>query len=90
MFRIPTSRRPTHPGEVLSEEYLIPMKITEHDLADAIHIPYEMIDDIVNRRQGITPLTALRLAKFFGMSPDFWTKLQLRWDLYFNHHAGKE
>ena len=86
MFRIPTSRPPTHPGEVLSEEFLNPMKITAHDLADAIHILYEMINDIVNRRQDITPLTAFRLAKFFGMSPDFWTNLQLRWDFYFSQH----
>jgi addiction module HigA family antidote len=59
------------------------MKITQRELADGIHVPYQRINDIVNGRRGITPSTALRLAKFFGMSADFWMNLQLRWDLYF-------
>ena len=82
MVRVPSSRNPTHPGEMLLEEFLIPMKLTQRELADAIHVPYQRINDIVNGRRGITPSTALRLAKFFGMSPDFWMNLQLRWDLY--------
>ena len=61
----------------------IPMKLTQRELADAIHVPYQRVNDIVNGRRGVTPSTALRLAKFFGMSPDFWMNLQLRWDLYF-------
>jgi len=68
---------------MLLEEFLKPMKLTQRELADAIHVPYQRINDIVNGRRGITPSTALRLAKFFGMSPDFWMNLQLRWDLYF-------
>ncbi len=83
MVRIPTSRAPTHPGEMLLEEFLLPMHITQRDLANAIHVPYQRINDIVNGRRGITPSTALRLARFFGMSPDFWMNLQLRWDMYF-------
>ena len=82
MIRIPTHREPTHPGEMLLEEFLIPMSITQRQLADAIHVPYQRINELVNGRRGITPSTALRLAKFFGMSPDFWMNLQLRWDLY--------
>lgn len=83
MVRVPTSRSPTHPGEILLEEFLNPMGLTQRELADAIHVPYQRINDLVNERRGITPSTALRLAKFFGMTPDFWMSLQLRWDLYF-------
>ncbi len=83
MAQLPTSRTPTHPGEMLLEEFLNPMGLTQRELADAIHVPYQRINDLVNGRRGITPSTALRLAKFFGMTPDFWMNLQLRWDLYF-------
>ena len=83
MVRIPTNRPPTHPGEMLLEEFLNPMSLTQRELADAIHVPYQRINDIVNGRRGITPSTALRLAKFFNMSADFWMNLQIRWDMYF-------
>ncbi len=82
MVRIPKYREPTHPGEMLMEEFLGPMSITQRDLSKAIHVPYQRINEIVNGRRGITPSTALRLAKFFNMSEDFWMNLQLRWDLY--------
>ena len=82
MVRIPTNRPPTHPGEMLLEEFLNPMSLTQRELADAIHVPYQRINDIVNGRRGITPSTALRLAKFFNMSADFWMNLQIRWDMY--------
>ena len=82
MIRMPTHREPTHPGEMLLEEFLLPMEITQRQLADAIHVPYQRVNEIVNGRRGVTPSTALRLARFFGMSPDFWMNLQLRWDLY--------
>jgi addiction module HigA family antidote len=83
MVRVPTNRIPTHPGEMLLEEFLNPMEISQKDLADHIQVPYQRINEIVNGRRGITPSTALRLAKFFDMSADFWMNLQLRWDLYF-------
>jgi antitoxin HigA-1 len=83
MIRIPTHRSPTHPGEMLLEEFLQPMNLSQRELAEALHVPYQRINEIVNGRRGITPSTALRLAKFFGMSADFWMNLQLRWDLYF-------
>lgn len=83
MIRIPTNRTPTHPGEVLLEEFLNPMGLTQRALADALHVPYQRINDVINGRRGISPSTALRLAKFFNISPDFWLNLQLRWDLYF-------
>lgn len=82
MIRVPTHRPPTHPGEMLLEEFLVPMNLTQRDLADAIHVPYQRINEIVNGRRGVTPSTALRLSKFFGTSADFWLNLQLRWDLY--------
>ena len=82
MVRIPTHRPPTHPGEMLLEEFLKPLELTQRHLADAIHVPDRRVNEIINQRRGITPSTALRFAKFFDMSPDFWLNLQLRWDLY--------
>ncbi|SMC64493.1 addiction module antidote protein, HigA family [Desulfocicer vacuolatum DSM 3385] len=82
MVRVPKFREPTHPGKMLMEEFLIPMSITQRDLSKAIHVPYQRINEIINGRRGITPSTALRLAKFFSMSEGFWMNLQLRWDLY--------
>jgi len=87
MVRVPTHRTPTHPGEMLLEEFLKPMGLTQRDLADAIHVPYQRINEIINGRRGMTPATALRLAKFFGVSPDFWLNLQLRWDLFFTEQS---
>ena len=83
MIRIPTHRAPTHPGEMLLEEFLKPMGITQRELSDAINVPYQRVNEIINGKRGITPSTALRLAKFFRVSADFWMNIQLRWDLYF-------
>ncbi len=82
MIRVPTDREPTHPGEMLLEEFLTPLDLTQRDLATAIRVPYQRVNELINRRRGVTPSTALRLAKFFGNSPDFWMLLQYRWDLY--------
>ena len=82
MTRIPTHRPPTHAGEMLLEEFLIPLGLTQQELANAIHVPYQRVNEIINRRRGITPSTALRLAKFFSTSADFWMNLQQCWDLY--------
>ena len=82
MIRIPTHRKPTHPGEMLVEEFLNPMRITQRELANAIHVPYQRVNELVNQKRGVTPSTALRLGKFFGVSADFWLNLQIRWDLY--------
>lgn len=87
MIRVPTHRVPTHPGEMLLTEFLVPLGVTQRTLADGIQVPYQRINEIVHGRRGITPSTALRLAKFFGMSADFWMSLQLRWELY---HIQKE
>lgn len=82
MVRVPTHREPTHPGEMLLEEFLKPMSLSQRDLAEAIHVPYQRVNELVNRKRGVTPSTALRLAQFFGTSAAFWLNLQLRWDLY--------
>ena len=87
MVRIPTHREPTHPGEMLLEEFLNPMGLTQRNLADGIRVPYQRINELVNGRRGITPHTALRLAKFFGTTPDLWMNFQLRWDLYHAQEA---
>lgn len=90
MVRIPTKRQPTHPGEMLLEEFLTPLGITQRELADAIHVPYQRVNELVNQRRGVTPSTALRLARFFSMSEDFWLNLQIRWDLYKAQQTEKE
>jgi len=87
MVRIPTHQEPTHPGAMLLEEFLIPMGLTQRDLADGIRVPYQRVNELVNGRRGITPSTAVRLAKFFGTTPDLWMNLQLRWDLYHTQEA---
>jgi antitoxin HigA-1 len=90
MVRIPTHRAPIHPGEMLRQEFLEPMNISQRDLADAIHVPYQRVNELVNQKRGITPSTALRLAKFFGVSADFWLNLQVRWDLSRAHASEAE
>ena len=82
MVRIPTHRTPVHPGEMLLEEFLNPMGLTQRNLADAIHVPYQRVNELINGRRGVTPSTALRFAKFFGTTPGFWMNLQLRWELF--------
>ena len=90
MIRIPTNRPPTHPGEMLREEFLWPMQIDEQQLAESIHVPHQSIKEIVSEKKSINPSIALRLAKYFGMSPDFWMNLQLRWDLYQTQQSESE
>jgi len=90
MVRIPTNRLPTHPGEMLRDEFLDPLGLTQRDLADAILVPYQRVNEIINQKRGITPDTALRLAKYFGNTPGFWMNLQLRYDLYQAQKSGRE
>lgn len=90
MVRIPSHRPPTHPGEMLLEEFLSPMGLTQRDVAEGIRVPYQRVNELVNGRRGITPSTALRLAKFFGTTPDLWMNLQLRWDLYHAREAEEK
>jgi addiction module HigA family antidote len=66
---------------MLLEEFLKPMGLSQKALAEGLHVPYQRVNELIRGRRGVTPSTALRLARFFGMSPDFWLNLQLRWDL---------
>jgi antitoxin HigA-1 len=73
--------KPIHPGEVLLEEFLVPLEISQNKLAIAISVPARRINEIVLAKRSITADTALRLAKFFGNSPQFWLGLQTDYDL---------
>ena len=90
MVRVPTHREPTHPGEMLLEEFLKPMGISQRELATRIRVPYQRVNELVNGRRGITPSTALRLGRVFENSPSFWLNLQLRWDLFRAQNAESE
>ena len=72
---------PVHPGEILRVEYLNPLGMSANALAIALKIPAPRINDIVREKRGITPDTALRLARYFGTSPEFWLNLQTAYDL---------
>lgn len=87
MVRIPTHGPPTHPGEMLLEEYLKPMGVTQTEFAEAIGVSYPRLNEIIKGRRGVTPDTALRLERALGASAQFWLNLQLGWDLYHAMHA---
>ena len=72
---------PIHPGEILLEEFLDPMNISQYRLAHSINVPPRRINEIVHGKRRITADTALRLARFFNMSPQFWINLQSHYDL---------
>jgi len=72
---------PIHPGEILLEEFLVPLDISQYRLAADITVPARRINEIVLGKRGISPDTALRLSRYFGMSEQFWLNLQNRFDL---------
>jgi antitoxin HigA-1 len=72
---------PLHPGEMLREEFMKPLGLSSNALALALRVPVTRISEIVNERRGVTADTALRLARYFGMSPNFWMRLQTQFDL---------
>lgn len=73
--------RPVHPGEVLREDYLVELDMSANALANALKVPASRINDIVLERRGITADTALRLARYFDSTPQFWLNLQAAYDL---------
>ena len=73
--------RPIHPGEILREEFLEPLGLSANALAVALRVPAPRINDLVRERRGVTPDTALRLARYFGTTPQFWLNLQASYDL---------
>lgn len=70
-----------HPGEILKEEFLVPMGISQNRLAMDLHIPGTRVGEIVHGRRSISADTALRLGKYFGTGPEFWMNLQMNYDL---------
>ena len=73
--------KPVHPGEILAEEFLGPMGISQYRLAKEIHVPLRRINEIVLGRRGISADTALRFARFFGTSPEVWQNLQSQYEM---------
>jgi addiction module HigA family antidote len=73
--------RPIHPGEILREEFLLPLGMSAHALAMALRVPAPRINDLARERRGVTPDTALRLARYFGGDAESWLALQLAYDL---------
>lgn len=78
---ITSNRNPAHPGEVLIEEFLKPLGVTQVAFADHISVPVQRVNEIIRGKRGVTPETAWLLAQALGTSPDFWTSLQARHDL---------
>ena len=78
---IKNNMRPIHPGEILREEYLAPLGVTANALSIELRVPAPRINDVVRERRGVTPDTALRLARFFNTTPQFWLNLQTSFDL---------
>jgi addiction module HigA family antidote len=78
---IPENRVPTHPGVILLEEFLLPLGITQVELAEHLSVPVQRINEIVNGKRGVTPATAWLLADAFDTTPEFWLNLQTNRDL---------
>lgn len=88
MVRVPTHRPPTHPGEMLLEEFLKPLGMTQTELAERIGVPFQRVNSLVKGKRNITPDTALRLSRVFGTTAGFWMNHQLRWDLFHAQRAA--
>jgi len=81
MARPVNKMRPIHPGEILREEFLVPLDMTPHALALALRVPASRVNDIVLERRGVTADTAARLGRYFQTTPEFWMNLQTAYDL---------
>jgi addiction module HigA family antidote len=84
---VKAKKRPVHPGEILREEYMRPLALSANRLAAALHVPTNRLTEILNERRGVTADTALRLARAFGTTPQFWLNLQQAYELA---HAQNE
>ncbi len=82
MAKYQLKRPPTHPGEILKEEFLSPLGITQTDLAKELKTSFRTINEILNEKRSVSPDMALRLSRYFGTSPDVWIGLQADYDLY--------
>lgn len=85
--RLPANRPPTHPGEMLLEEFLEPLGISQSAFAVRLGVSFPRLNEVVRGKRSVTPDTALRLARVLGMSADFWLGLQSDWDLW---HAMRD
>lgn len=85
--RLPANRAPIHPGEMLLEEYLKPLGMTQAQLAKRIGVSYVRVNELVNGKRGVTPDTALRLGRVFGTGPEPWLNDQLGWDMWHALHS---
>ena len=72
---------PVHPGEILLEEFMVPLELSRNALGRALHVPPNHVSDVVNGKRGISAVMALRLARYFGTSPELWLGLQLDYEL---------
>ena len=82
MTRLPTDRAPTHPGEMLLEEFVRPLGIKQTELAEWMGVSYPRLNELIHGKRSLTPDTALRLERVFGMAAQSWLNLQTAWDLY--------
>ena len=80
--RLPVNRAPTHPGEMLLEEFVRPLGLKQTELAKRLGISFPRLNEVINAKRAVSPDTALRLERVFGMSAEFWLGLQLDWDLW--------
>ncbi len=85
--RLPRERPPTHPGEMLLEEFVKPIGVTQSELARRMGVSFPRLHEVLHAKRALTPDTALRLARVVGMSADFWLGLQLDWDLWHAIHG---
>ena len=88
-MRLPTNRRPTHPGEIFLEDFLIPLGITQKEAAERLRMSYPRMNEIVKGKRSVTPDTALRLARFTNTEPEFWLNLQQAVDLWKALHSDQ-
>ena len=89
MFRIPTNRPPSHPGEMLQEEFLSPLGVTPRDLARRIKLSLPRVTQIIQGHRALTPDIALRLEQLLGVEAQFWLNLQTMWDLYHARRSSR-
>jgi antitoxin HigA-1 len=86
-MRVPENRAPTHPGEMLLEEFIKPLGISQTELAEWIGVSFPRLNELIHAKRGMTPDTALRLEQVFGMAAQAWLNLQTAWDLYHAKHS---
>jgi antitoxin HigA-1 len=86
-MRLPRNRPPTRPGEMLLEEFIKPLGLSQTELAEWIGVSYPRLNEIVNGKRGVTPDTALRLEQVFGVDAQCWLNLEVAWELYRAKHS---